>query len=123
MFGWLTRFFKKKAKQEEVCEHCGFPVKYHPWTDCLQTRAAIRTASEPASGRAKEFYDKIAAAKKPVLCACGCGQPLNPNHLQEQMYVRLADGKSVLINMSCWLAAYGENAAFSDENRRWPKVS
>lgn len=58
-----------------------------------------------------------------VLCACGCVGPLSSNHLQGQMYVTLADGQSVLINMSCWVAAYGENATYSEENCRWPKGS
>lgn len=62
-------------------------------------------------------------SKQPEFCPCGCGGSLSPNHLSGQMYVTFADGKSVLINMTCWVAAYGENAAYSDENRRWPKVS
>jgi len=64
---------------------------------------------------------EIDSSKLVVLCACGCGQPLNPNHLQEQIYVTLGDGSSILINMSCYEAAYGSRFGHSADERRWPK--
>jgi len=59
MLKWLASFFKRKPKEEPVCEHCGGFMKYHAWSDCTSDRAMLHTMSTTPSPKAKAFYDSI----------------------------------------------------------------
>lgn len=43
------------------------------------------------------------------ICGCGCTCLLSTDHLRGVKYVYV-EGKPVLVNMSCYLAAYGDVA-------------
>ena len=46
-------------------------------------------------------------SEQPAVCGCGCGCLLSTDHLRGRIYVQV-EGKSVLINMTCYNAAYGK---------------
>jgi len=48
-------------------------------------------------------------SRAPQICGCGCTCPLSTDHLRGVKYVTV-EGKPVLINMTCYKAAYGEEA-------------
>jgi hypothetical protein len=48
-------------------------------------------------------------SQEPKVCGCGCGCLLSTDHLRGIIYVKV-EGKPVLVNMSCYIAAYGEDA-------------
>lgn len=56
----LRKNFVGETKEEPSCPHgCGIPLKYHAWSDCGSTQAALKTMSKPATAKAKAFYDSV----------------------------------------------------------------
>ncbi len=52
-----------------------------------------------------------------AVCGCGCGCLLSTDHLRGVKYVQV-EGKSILINMTCYLAAHGEDDTADTETKK-----